>query len=425
MLVSGDAVIGKTITTTEIGEGSRRAIKRDRSILVKHSDDAIVDAIVKSKNRDGSTLTKVRTRTTSVPIIGDKLCLTATEHEVLCTRGWVPSENVTTEDCALCYDPVTRTMHYDKVIETHAYKCEDDEVYEVNTPQISLKATLDHRMYVKREGSKAHELIRARDIVGKKVSYLKKCIGGLAKKQVNKPPLPLAGVDGAFHANDWLFLLGLYVRNGVAADNGHTVVMLSQTHAVLERLKTTCQNLQLKMTLTKRYRPLTQRSALKILAQQQHRPTKKLAPLVALHVPRSLAEYAARRHGVPQQQPHSTTPPTHVRFLSALRPDTDFGTQRRGCGQHHTRRGQLLVRDNRAVQISTGRDQTDTAAAAPTTATAAATPNRADRLLHRIRALHHGQNRHILCQTPGQGCVDRELVTPRPKGRHRNHLERR
>ena len=106
-------------------------------------------------------------------------------------------------------------------------------------------------MYVKREGSKAHELIRARDIVGKKVSYLKKCIGGLAKKQVNKPPLPLAGVDGAFHANDWLFLLGLYVRNGVAADNGHTVVMLSQTHAVLERLKTTCQNLQLKMTLTK------------------------------------------------------------------------------------------------------------------------------------------------------------------------------
>lgn len=251
-LVSGDAVIGKTITTTEIGEGSRRAIKRDRSILVKHSDDAIVDAIVKSKNRDGSTLTKVRTRTTRVPIIGDKLCLTATEHEVLCTRGWVPIENVTTEDYALSYDPETRTMRYDKVIETHAYKCEDDEVYEVNTPQISLKATLDHRMFVKLEETKTHELIRARDIVGKKVSYLKKCMGGLAKKQVKKPPLPLAGVDGAFHANDWLFLLGLYVRSGTAADNARTVVMLSQTHAVLERLKTTCQNLQFDITQTKK-----------------------------------------------------------------------------------------------------------------------------------------------------------------------------
>ena len=72
-LSSGDAIIGKTITTTEIGEGTRRAVKRDRSVLIKHGDDSFVDAIVKSTNRDGSTLAKVRTRTTRAPIIGDKL----------------------------------------------------------------------------------------------------------------------------------------------------------------------------------------------------------------------------------------------------------------------------------------------------------------------------------------------------------------
>jgi DNA-directed RNA polymerase II subunit RPB2 len=70
---SGDVIIGKTITTTEIGEGSRRAIKRDRSIMIKHTDDAVIDAVMKSKNRDGSYLAKVRTRTTRTPIIGDKL----------------------------------------------------------------------------------------------------------------------------------------------------------------------------------------------------------------------------------------------------------------------------------------------------------------------------------------------------------------
>ena len=70
---SGDVIIGKTITTTEIGEGTRRAVKRDRSVLVKHADDSIIDAIMKSKNRDGSLLAKVRTRTTRAPIIGDKL----------------------------------------------------------------------------------------------------------------------------------------------------------------------------------------------------------------------------------------------------------------------------------------------------------------------------------------------------------------
>tara|TARA_B110000046_G_C13024781_1_gene413281 strand:+ start:3346 stop:6933 length:3588 start_codon:yes stop_codon:yes gene_type:complete len=72
-LVSGDVIIGKTITTTEIGEGTRRAIKRDRSVMIKHTDETFVDAIMKSKNRDGSMLAKVRTRATRQPIVGDKL----------------------------------------------------------------------------------------------------------------------------------------------------------------------------------------------------------------------------------------------------------------------------------------------------------------------------------------------------------------
>lgn len=70
---AGDVIIGKTITTTEIGEGSRRSVKRDRSIMVKHSEEAIVDAVMQSKNRDGSILMKVRTRKTREPVIGDKL----------------------------------------------------------------------------------------------------------------------------------------------------------------------------------------------------------------------------------------------------------------------------------------------------------------------------------------------------------------
>lgn len=70
---AGDVIIGKTITTTEIGEGARRAVKRDRSIMVKSSEEAIVDAVMQSKNRDGSLLMKVRTRKTRTPVVGDKL----------------------------------------------------------------------------------------------------------------------------------------------------------------------------------------------------------------------------------------------------------------------------------------------------------------------------------------------------------------
>jgi DNA-directed RNA polymerase II subunit RPB2 len=72
-LNTGDAIIGKTITTTEIGEGARRAIKRDRSVMLKHAENTYVDAVMKSRNRDGTLLVKVRTRTTRVPVVGDKL----------------------------------------------------------------------------------------------------------------------------------------------------------------------------------------------------------------------------------------------------------------------------------------------------------------------------------------------------------------
>ena len=71
-IVSGDAIIGKTIVTTELGEGARRTVKRDRSILAKN-EDSIIDAVLHSFNRDGSKSVKVRTRVTRTPIVGDKV----------------------------------------------------------------------------------------------------------------------------------------------------------------------------------------------------------------------------------------------------------------------------------------------------------------------------------------------------------------
>lgn len=71
---AGDIMIGKTICTTEIGDGNKKTVKRDRSLIVKHGEDnAVVDALMTSRNRDGSRLYKLRTRTTRRPVVGDKL----------------------------------------------------------------------------------------------------------------------------------------------------------------------------------------------------------------------------------------------------------------------------------------------------------------------------------------------------------------
>lgn len=68
---SNDVLIGKTVTTTELGEGARRAIKRDKSTVLKH-DTGIVDAVLRAQNFDGTNQVKVRIRKTRTPIVGDK-----------------------------------------------------------------------------------------------------------------------------------------------------------------------------------------------------------------------------------------------------------------------------------------------------------------------------------------------------------------
>jgi DNA-directed RNA polymerase II subunit RPB2 len=67
-----DVLVGKTVTTTELGEGARRAVKRDKSTVLKH-EGGVVDAVLRATNRDGTQVVKVRVRNTRTPIVGDKL----------------------------------------------------------------------------------------------------------------------------------------------------------------------------------------------------------------------------------------------------------------------------------------------------------------------------------------------------------------
>ena len=203
---AGDVIIGKTITTTEIGEGTRRAVKRDRSIMVKHSEDAVVDAVMQSKNRDGSLLMKVRTRKTRTPVVGDKLCYDQ-DTEILTDRGWIPVSKVQSDDKALVYDPVTKYMAYEKIQDVHHYPPEEQDMYVIQSQLIDLMVTMNHKMYVKKRNCKDYELIEAKDIFGKRVSYLKNCENGLSITE--DPPNP---TKGSIYA--WLYLFGFWIGDG-------------------------------------------------------------------------------------------------------------------------------------------------------------------------------------------------------------------
>lgn len=69
---AGDVLISKTVNTREVGEGSRRTVKREKSTVLKH-DHGIVDAVLQVTNEDNTHLAKVRVRCTRTPVVGDKL----------------------------------------------------------------------------------------------------------------------------------------------------------------------------------------------------------------------------------------------------------------------------------------------------------------------------------------------------------------
>ena len=64
-------LISKTVTTTDLGEGARKPIKRDKSTVMKH-EGGVVDAVLRAKNTDGTRMVRVRVRKTRTPIVGDK-----------------------------------------------------------------------------------------------------------------------------------------------------------------------------------------------------------------------------------------------------------------------------------------------------------------------------------------------------------------
>ena len=70
-VAANDVLISKTVTTTGLGEGARRAIKRDKSTVLRQ-DRGVVDAVLKVQHEDGTRMVRVRVRCTRTPVVGDK-----------------------------------------------------------------------------------------------------------------------------------------------------------------------------------------------------------------------------------------------------------------------------------------------------------------------------------------------------------------
>lgn len=70
----GDALIGKCISTADVAEQgeARHVVKRDKSTMQRHDEEAVVDMVLHTRTRDGTKSVKVRTRAIRIPQVGDK-----------------------------------------------------------------------------------------------------------------------------------------------------------------------------------------------------------------------------------------------------------------------------------------------------------------------------------------------------------------
>ena len=146
-------------------------------------------------------------------VIDKKHCLTD-DHEVLTTFGWKNIDKVTLDDKVATLQ--NGHVMYEHPINTFEYDYEG-KMYELNTQQVSLKTTPNHRMWVAKSYTRKQEwrygLHEARDIIGKHVKYQKDAIWSKIDYQFILPAFedsPEVRVD----MDAWLKFFGMWIGDG-------------------------------------------------------------------------------------------------------------------------------------------------------------------------------------------------------------------
>jgi len=163
-----DVIIGKVIPLKNVGEGEPKF--KDSSVKIKSNESGIVDMVYTNTNADNYQFAKVRIRKERSPNVGDKFCLTP-DHEVLTRNGWKNIVDVSVEDeVATLVDG--KYLKYEKPSEVQVFDY-NGKMYELDSQQVQLCVTPNHRMYVKKRGSEEYGLDLAENIFGKRVQYKK------------------------------------------------------------------------------------------------------------------------------------------------------------------------------------------------------------------------------------------------------------
>lgn len=280
----GDAIVGKTkikIETSEEVDDTNLFAKKvqtenylDRSIIADKTMSGTVDKVFVYVDDDNLKTAKIRFRKVRAPELGDKCCCYDEETEVLTDSGWKFFKDLTKNDKVASM--INDTLVYQKPIELQCYDF-DGKLYEVDSKQVNLRVTDNHRMYVRTttKGSKytineAHEIYR-------KIRHYKKNVDKWVPDLSNAPPELLIDdgkvigfmIDGYTETlqkngyestkyervNDdllldiepWLTFFGIWIAEGGITDISNGVRIAAHKPRVKKALDDVCPKLNFKI----------------------------------------------------------------------------------------------------------------------------------------------------------------------------------
>jgi len=233
-----DIIIGKVSPIQPTGTNNK--VYKDNSVQFKSNVEGVIDRVHTGVyNNDGYEMYNVRLRMERTPIIGDKFCLTD-DHEVLTSDGWKQINRVTTDDTVCCLNPEDNTIVYNKPSETYKFDHEG-EMYSLKSQQVDLVTTMNHKMYVKKRDRKSFELIEAKDINGKRVSYKKNGINNQRELESFKVP----NSEKILNMNDFLVFLGIWYAEGWTDKHNKRITISVNKKIVQTEIERVCNNLDI------------------------------------------------------------------------------------------------------------------------------------------------------------------------------------
>ena len=223
---SGDVIIGK-VMPTKIDNVIQY---KDNSATLKNNDAGFIDRngandkYFTNTNGDGYNFAKVRLRSNREPTIGDKCSCYTPDHEILTTDGWVSITEVTKEHTVASL--VDNQLVYQKPVAVQKYDFEGD-VYCVNSNQVKLCVTGNHRMFVKTR-SGPYRMEQASDVFRKSRIYMKNVESHKPNLMYAPSELVVSGnhitqfkIDSEFghvtyDIQDWLVIFGEWIAKDSA-----------------------------------------------------------------------------------------------------------------------------------------------------------------------------------------------------------------